>query len=103
MLGDRRDLEADKDVANVEVVLPAPVVNESWPQSGGFANHAMHNLAINDSPQVIWSADVGAGSTTTRILTTPPVVADGKAWARRQPPADEDVDQRVITCGGEVA
>ena len=82
VLGDRRDLEADKDVANVDVILPAPVVNESWPQSGGFANHAMHNLAINDSPQIIWTADVGAGSTTSRTLTTAPVVADGKVFAK---------------------
>ena len=45
-----------------QVMLPAPVVNDSWPQSGGFANYAMQHLAIGASPQVIWTADVGAGS-----------------------------------------
>ncbi len=76
------DIEPDKDMANVQIVLPAPVVNDSWPQSGGFANYAMHNLAVGDSPQIIWTADVGAGSSSSRILTTPPVVADGKVFAK---------------------
>ncbi len=82
VFSERSDLEPDKEMANVEVVLPAPAVNDSWPQSGGFANYAMHNLAVSDSPQIIWTADVGAGSTSSRILTTPPVVAEGKVFAK---------------------
>jgi outer membrane protein assembly factor BamB len=82
VFADRRDLEADSDVANMQVVLPAPVVNESWPQSGGFAGHSMQHLAIGEQPQVIWTADVGAGSTDSRILTTTPVVAEGKVFAK---------------------
>lgn len=82
VFAERGDLEADKDMASVPVALPAPVVNTSWPQSGGFANYAMHNLAIGDSPQIIWTADIGAGSTSSRILTTPPVVADGKVFVK---------------------
>ena len=82
VLGDRKDLEPDSDAANIPVVLPPPTVNESWPQSGGFANNAMHNLAIGASPQIVWTADVGAGSSSTRILTTPPVVAEGKVFAK---------------------
>lgn len=82
VFAERSELEADKDMASVPVVLPAPVVNTSWPQSGGFANYAMHNLAIGDSPQIIWTADVGAGSTSSRILTAPPVVAEGKVFVK---------------------
>src|SRR5262249_52821020 len=82
VFAERGDLEPDKDMASVPVVLPAPVANTSWPQSGGFANYAMHNLAIGDSPQIIWTADVGSGSTSSRILTTPPVVADGKVFVK---------------------
>jgi outer membrane protein assembly factor BamB len=82
VFAERGELEPDKDMASVPVVLPAPVVNTSWPQSGGFANYAMYNLAIGDSPQVIWTADVGSGTTSSRILTTPPVVADGKVFAK---------------------
>ena len=79
---ERTELEPDKEMASVPVVLPAPLVNESWPQSGGFANNAMYNLAVGDSPQIIWTADVGAGTNSSRILTTPPVVAEGKVFAK---------------------
>lgn len=82
VLGDRKDLEPDSDVANMQVTLPPPTVNDSWPQSGGFANYAMHNLAIGESPQIIWTADVGAGTSSSRVLTTPPVVAEGKVFAK---------------------
>src|SRR5262249_15343723 len=82
VFAERGELEADKDMASVPVVLPPPVVNSSWPQSGGFANYAMHNLEVGPSPQIIWTADVGAGTTSSRILTTPPVVAEGKVFAK---------------------
>lgn len=78
----RGDIEPDKDMAGVQIVLPAPVVNDSWPQSGGFANYAMQHLAVSDSPKMIWTADVGAGSSSSRILTTPPVMAEGKVFAK---------------------
>src|SRR6266404_4646749 len=82
VFSDRKDIESDKEAANIQVTLPGPVVNDSWPQSGGFANYAMQHLAIGDSPQVIWTADIGSGSSSSRILTTPPVVADGKVFAK---------------------
>src|SRR4029453_16232119 len=82
VFSERSELEPDKDLASVPVVLPAPAVNDSWPQSGGFANYPMHNLAVSASPQIIWTADVGSGSTSSRILTTPPVVAEGKVFAK---------------------
>src|SRR5262245_14365520 len=52
VFSERRELEPDKDMASVAVVLPAPTVNASWPQSGGFANYAMYNLAVGDSPRI---------------------------------------------------
>jgi outer membrane protein assembly factor BamB len=82
VFAERGELEPDKEMASVPVVLPAPTVNTSWPQSGGFANYAMHNLAVGDSPQIIWTADIGAGSSSSRILTTPPVVAEGKVFVK---------------------
>src|SRR5689334_13509213 len=82
VMQDRRDIEPDKDAASIQVTLPGPVANDSWPQSGGFPNYAMQHLAIGEQPQVIWSADVGVGSSSSRILTTPPVVADGKVFAK---------------------
>jgi outer membrane protein assembly factor BamB len=78
----RGELEPDKDTQSLAVVLPAPTVNDSWPQSGGFANYAMQHLAIGASPQVIWTANIGKGSTSSRVLTTPPVIADGKVFTK---------------------
>ncbi len=78
----RGELEPDKDAQGLVVTLPAPVENDSWPQSGGFPNYAMQHLAIGASPQVIWTANIGKGSTSTRILTTPPVIADGKVFTK---------------------
>jgi outer membrane protein assembly factor BamB len=79
---DRKEIEPDKDMAGVPVVLPAPFVNESWPQSGGFAGYAMQHLAVSDSPKIVWTADVGAGSSSSRLLTTPPVVAMGRVFTK---------------------
>src|SRR5436305_1005937 len=76
----RGELEPDKDAQSLAVTLPAPVTNDSWPQSGGFANYAMQHLAIGASPQVIWTANIGKGTTSSRVLTTPPVIADGKVF-----------------------
>ena len=66
----------------MQVVLPSPVVNDSWPQSGGFANYSMQHLAVSDSPRMLWTADVGAGTSSSRVLTTPPVMAEGKVFAK---------------------
>jgi outer membrane protein assembly factor BamB len=78
----RGELESDKEAAGTQITLPAPVVNDSWPESGGFANYAMQHLAIGESPKVAWTADIGAGSNDERVLTTPPVEADGKVFAK---------------------
>ena len=82
VFSDRKDIEPDKEAAAIQVTLPPPAVNDSWPQSGGVHNYAMHHLAISDSPQVLWTADVGSGSSSSRILTAPPVVAEGKVFAK---------------------
>ena len=82
VFADRREIEPDKDSASLNVTLPGPVTNESWPQSGGFADNAMQHLAIVDQPRVAWSTDIGAGTNSERVLTTPPVVAEGKVFVK---------------------
>ena len=37
-------------VADLAIRLPRPLINDDWPQQGGFANHAMHHLAVGDAP-----------------------------------------------------
>jgi len=82
VFSDRKDLEPDKESGAIQITLPAPAVNESWPESGGYPNYAMQHLSIGDAPQVLWTADVGSGSGSSRILTAPPVVVEGKVFAK---------------------
>lgn len=61
--------------------LPEAWRNEFWPQVGGYANHAMQNLALNEGEvKRIWSSSIGNGATKELPLNTQPVVADGRAF-----------------------
>ncbi|MEQ1889830.1 MAG: hypothetical protein ABL951_11730, partial [Alphaproteobacteria bacterium] len=73
-------LEADPRIGEIEVMVPKPYVNEDWPQPGGYADHAMHHLALAESPQKAWSGDGGKGAgSTTRILAEP-IIAGGRIY-----------------------
>jgi outer membrane protein assembly factor BamB len=83
VLGQETDAKPDPDAGGVQgIQLPRPVVNDSWPQSGGFANFAMQHLELGDNPQIAWTADIGAGSNSDRQLLAPPVVADGRVYVK---------------------
>ncbi len=74
-------IEPDPRIADLDVRLPRPYVNESWPQSGGYPDHAMHHLAGGDRLAPLWRSNVGEGSGDDgRILTTP-VIAGGRVFA----------------------
>jgi outer membrane protein assembly factor BamB len=74
-------LEADPNLKETEVRLPAPYVNADWPQPGGYANHAMYHLEVADDLKRIWRASVGAGAGKRTQIMAPPVVANGKVYA----------------------
>ncbi len=76
-----RSLEADADVADLRVRLPQPVDNPEWPQAGGYPSHAMHHLALGESPSVVWSSDIGDGASGGERLLAEPVVAGGRVYA----------------------
>jgi outer membrane protein assembly factor BamB len=77
-----RSLKPDESISNEEVRLPRPFVNEDWPQSGGYPSFAMHHLQLGDNPQVVWRQNVGRGSSGSRALLAPPVVAVGKVFLK---------------------
>jgi outer membrane protein assembly factor BamB len=77
---ERREIEPDRDAP--PVTLPPPAINESWPQAGGFPNNDMQHVAIGASPRVIWSVDIGAGTTSDRVITAPPVVANNMVFVK---------------------
>ncbi|HEU0044371.1 PQQ-binding-like beta-propeller repeat protein [Sphingomonas sp.] len=72
-------IEADKTIADVQVLLPAAAANDSWTQPGGNAAKTMGQLALGDAPARAWSATVNGGSDRERLAAAP-VVAEGKLF-----------------------
>lgn len=75
-----RDLEPDPQIADLDVILPPPEANDSWPQPGGYPNHAMQHLLISEMPARAWAVSIGEGSSTQVRLTAQPVVAEGRIY-----------------------
>lgn len=76
-----KDLEPDPRVSDLRVILPPPVENQNWAQSGGNAVHAMHHLKIPVNVREIWERSIGEGSSDERRLVAKPIVADGFVFA----------------------
>jgi outer membrane protein assembly factor BamB len=74
-------LRADPALADLEVRLPRPYINSSWPQSGGHATHAMHHLSVSGGPRMVWRSAVGTGSDDLERLTATPIHAAGQIFA----------------------
>ncbi len=72
---------ADPGISDLAILLPRPLANASWPQQGGFPNHAMHHLALGDLPQAVWSADAGSGSDSDAPILSGPVTSGGLVYA----------------------
>ncbi|MBO6827292.1 MAG: PQQ-binding-like beta-propeller repeat protein [Sneathiella sp.] len=75
-----KTLEPDENLADVTVRLPAPYVNENWPQAGGASSNAMHHLMADGPLEEVWSRDVGEGGSDYERLPSRPVVADGRIF-----------------------
>ncbi len=76
-----RTLVADIKTADQAILLPPPSANPDWPQTGGYANHAMHHIEVGDALAPIWQASVGAAADDAERFTSTPIVADGKVFA----------------------
>ena len=81
ILEHQRSITPDPGAVNSEIILPPPTPVRDWPQTGGYANHAMHHIASGDTLQRAWIVDVGAGGSDDVRLNAPPVVADGRIYA----------------------
>ena len=73
-------VQPDPGISDLAVLLPRPLVNKSWPQQGGFANHSMHHLALGDLPRLVWSVDSGSGSDDDAPILSGPVTSDGRVY-----------------------
>ncbi len=76
-----RKVEPDARLADVAVTVPSPTANAAWAQPGGVPDHAMGHLALSGNPVEAWRGDVGAGSSSSRMLLGVPVIADGRVFA----------------------
>jgi outer membrane protein assembly factor BamB len=70
----------DAGLAQTPMALPAATVNDSWPQAGGYPDHAMGHLAIGGALHEAWRGDGGAGSGSTQRILSRPVVAGGRVF-----------------------
>lgn len=78
----QRQIEPDDATLEAQgFIAPAPWHNEFWPQAGGYPNHAMQNLALNEGPlKKMWSSGIGSGATKSLPLTAQPIVVDGQVY-----------------------
>jgi outer membrane protein assembly factor BamB len=76
VLQNERSLSADAEISGHRILLPAPSLNLAWPQSGGYANHAMHHIQVSDNLKKIWSINIGEGTGAEERLSGEPVVAN---------------------------
>ncbi len=77
-----RQLNVDPELADTDVILPAPYANDAWAQPGGNQTHAMYHLkAGSGALQQVWSVDIGASADDENRLLAEPVVADGTVFA----------------------
>ncbi|MEQ8666159.1 MAG: PQQ-binding-like beta-propeller repeat protein [Rhodospirillales bacterium] len=76
-----RTISADSSLSNESFLLPAPVVNQDWPQAGGYPNHAMHHLAVGDALKRVWKVNIGSGADDEQRFTATPIVASGILYA----------------------
>jgi outer membrane protein assembly factor BamB len=74
-------VRADPRLAELNITLPAPRRNPSWPQSGGDPQHAMQHVSVAETIDPAWRADIGTGSGSRTRLLAAPVVAAGKVFA----------------------
>ena len=81
VLANQRSLSPDPGLAGKAILLPAPFANAGWPQSGGYANHAMHHIEVRQALNEAWSVDIGAGSDDEERLSSSPVVVGGRIFA----------------------
>jgi outer membrane protein assembly factor BamB len=80
------------------LALPPAVVNAEWTHRNGAAGGRLIHPALRPVPQLIWSADLGAGNTKRSRLLTGPIVAGGLVFAM-----DAAGRLSAVTRSGQVA
>jgi outer membrane protein assembly factor BamB len=80
VLSGEAGVEADPELADRPVTLPAPVENAEWAQSGGNASKSMGHVSLGATLAPAWSISIGQGSSSNARLGAAPVVGDGRIY-----------------------
>lgn len=72
--------EAETELKDTAVVLPAPETNPEWAQPGGSPAKVGGHLVLAAQPAEAWHASIGKGSSKTARLNAGPVVGGGKVF-----------------------
>lgn len=80
VLSGERGLAPELSGDQALIKLPPPEPNDDWPQAGGYSNHAMHHMEINDQLQRVWRSSIGEGSSKRAKLLAQPIVAEGRIF-----------------------
>ena len=80
ILTSENDASIEPSIADVQVLLPAAVANDTWSQPGGNSAKSMGHLALGGSPIRVWEARI-AGVTKSERLAASPVVSGGTLYA----------------------
>jgi len=67
------DLTPSAELKDAQMNLPESWVNESWPQTGGYPNHAMGQLELGRKLKKVWSAYIGSDSYDFNPLVISPI------------------------------
>ncbi len=62
------------------ISLPAATANANWTHRAANARHLMPHGALSASPQRVFSANIGAGSSRRNRIVAAPIVADGRIF-----------------------
>ncbi|HYJ29622.1 MAG TPA: PQQ-binding-like beta-propeller repeat protein [Allosphingosinicella sp.] len=73
-------VEADAELADVPVTVPAATVNADWTHSGGSASRALGHLSLGAAPAPVWSVSIGQGSSSNVRLGAAPVIGDNRIY-----------------------
>ena len=63
------------------IALPSMETNADWTQRGGNALHDGPHGSLSAAPQLLWAANIGAGSSRRNRITATPVVSGGVVYA----------------------
>jgi len=80
ILEQQQSIEPDVAAGKHKIILPPPITNKIWPQTGGRANHAMHHLRLGQTLQEKWSIDIGGGTDGVERLMAQPIIAQDRLF-----------------------